>query len=59
MGGPALPLNPALADLFVGLVLSNAGISTELARLETDEYPEIARAVIFKHLDTHFATIAL
>jgi len=59
MGGPALPLNPALADLFVGLVLSNAGISTEMARLETDEYPENARAVIFKHLDTHFATIAL
>jgi len=59
LGGPALPLNPALADLFVGLVLTHAGISLELAKLETDEYPEQARAVIFKHLDTHFATIAL
>jgi CobQ-like glutamine amidotransferase family enzyme len=59
MGGPALPLNPALADLFVGLVLAHAGIPTELARLESDEYPENARAVIFKHLNTHFATIAL
>ena len=59
MGGPALPLNPALADLFVGLVLASAGLPTELTRLESDEYPENARAVIFKHLDTHFATIAL
>ena len=59
MVGPALPLNPVFADRVVSLVLENADLSSELSRLETDIYPENARRVILKHLDTHFATIAL
>jgi CobQ-like glutamine amidotransferase family enzyme len=59
LGGPALPLNPAFADRIVESIALGADLNVSLDRLPTDEYPENARAVIMKHLDTHFSTIAL
>jgi CobQ-like glutamine amidotransferase family enzyme len=59
LGGPALPLNPALADELVSRIAHKHGISVTLGDLPVDEYAARARALIVKNLDSVFTTIAL
>ena len=59
MGGPMLPLNPALADVVVATILKRRGEQVVLAPAPVDEYIVHARALIEKNLDSVFTTIAL
>lgn len=59
LGGPALPLNPELADALVAKILRRKGLPAELSALSVDAYSANARSLILKNLDSVFTTIAL
>jgi CobQ-like glutamine amidotransferase family enzyme len=59
LGGPALPLNPALADSLIAKMLARRGSTMEASALSVDEYATNARSLILKNLDSVFTTIAL
>lgn len=59
LGGPALPLNPALASPIVSTVALRHGIMPSTENIEIDVYAENARSLIVKNIDSVFTTIAL
>lgn len=59
VGGPVLPLNPALTDAILAAALRRRGLDYGLTELHRplDHYAHEARAVISKHAEHHFKRI--
>lgn len=59
IGGPVLPLNPALADWIIEGALERSGTSMEMTPLAIDDVARRAREVILDNFDQVFTTMAL
>lgn len=59
LGGPAIPLNPALGLEIVNAIARRRSFAVAETPLAADEYAREARELILKNLDSVFTTIAL
>lgn len=59
LGGPAVPLNPVLAERIIKTISVNRGLAISSPPTVVDDYAKRARDLIIANIDSVFTTIAL